>query len=111
VRRLLLIPLFMLALPAAAQGIAPPPPALEPIPEPPPAVGLDAEPTAPGPTIAPGSKVEEFTTPDGQKYIRVVEPNGWEYVLVEHMPGQPAGARTQPFDSGVRVPMWLILEW
>lgn len=110
-RRLLFIALLMAALPVAAQRAAPPPPQLEPIPEPPPAVGLDTEPTAPGPTIEPGSKVEEFTTPDGKKYVRVVEPNGWEYFLVEDMPGEPAGARTQSSDSGVRVPMWLILQW
>jgi len=109
--RLVLASLLAAALPAAAQGVAPPP-KVEPIPEPPPpAVGLDVEPTAPGPQIAPGSRVEEFTTPGGMRYIRVVQPNGWEYFLVEALPGEPAGARTDNTDTGIRVPMWVILQW
>jgi hypothetical protein len=40
-----------------------------------------------------------------------VEPNGWEYHLVESLPGEPGGAQTVTSDSGVRVPMWTILEW
>jgi hypothetical protein len=109
--RRLLIALTVLAwTPAAAQQA--PPPKLEPVPEPPPQVGVDAEPTAPGPVIAPpGSKVEEYTMPDGTKVIRVTDPNGWEYHLVEATPGSPGGARTQTGDSGVRPPMWTILQW
>jgi hypothetical protein len=111
-RRLLIASVLVAWLPAAAQQ-APPPPALEPVPEPPPQVGLDAEPPTPGPTItAPGGKVEEYTTPDGQKYIKVTDPNGWEYHLVEAMPGEPGGARTDTSDlDGVRAPMWTILQW
>ncbi len=99
-------------IPAAAQRV-PPPPTLEPVPEPPPQVGLDAEPTAPGgPTLtAPGSKVETFTMPDGTQVIRVTDPNGWEYHLVEAQPGEPGGARTVTGDFGVRAPMWTILQW
>jgi hypothetical protein len=110
-RRLSFAALLAVTLPVLAQ-VAAPPPNLEPVPEPPPpAVGFDGEPGAPGPTIAPGSKVEEYTTPDGKKYIRVTEPNGWEYFLVEGIPGEPAGARTQNSDSGIRPPMWIILQW
>jgi hypothetical protein len=102
--------LFAAALPVGAQ-IAPPPPQLDPVPEPPPAIGIEPEPTESGPTITPGSKVEEFTTPDGKKHIRVTRPDGKELHFVEEIPGQPGGARTDSTDSGVRPPLWLILEW
>lgn len=98
-----------LALPAAAQQ---PPPKLEPLPEPPPQVGLDPAPPGPGVTITPGTggeRVEEFTI-DGRKYIRVIQPNGFEYYLVEDLPGfGPAG--TNPHDSRVRVPQWVIMQF
>lgn len=109
-RRLLLATVLLAALRVAAQTV-PPPPQLEPLPEPPPAVGLDTEPAGPGPTITPGAKTEEFVAPDGTRYVRVVEPNGWQYYLVESLPGEPGGARTVTSDTGVRVPMWSILEW
>jgi hypothetical protein len=111
-RRFLLALIMLAWIPATAQQV-PPPPNLEPLPEPPPPVGLDAGPTGPGPTItAPGSKVEEYTMPDGTKYVRVTEPNGWVYHLVEADPGEPGGARTGTSDiSGVRAPMWTILQW
>ncbi len=109
-RRLLLATVLFAALRAAAQPV-PPPPQLEPIPEPPPAVGLDAEQPGPGPTITPGAQTEEYLAPDGTRYVRVVEPNGWEYHLVESLPGEPGGAQTVTGDSGVRVPMWSIMEW
>jgi hypothetical protein len=104
--------LLLLAWISAAAQPVPPPPQLEPVPEPPPQVGLDGEPAAPGPTItAPGAKVEEFTMPDGSKVIRVTDPNGWEYHLVEATPGSPGGAGTITGDSGIRAPMWTILQW
>jgi hypothetical protein len=110
-RRVLIALLVFAVIPSAAQQV-PPPPTLEPLPEPPPQVGVDSEPTAPGPTItAPGAKVEEFTMPDGSKVIRVTDPNGWEYHLVEATPGSPGGAGTVTGDFGVRAPMWTILQW
>ena len=110
-RRLLTASLMLAMLPAMAQQVAAPP-KLEPLPEPPPAIGLDTDPTAPGPRIAPpGPKVDEFTMPDGTKVIRVVAPDGWEYHLVEASPGEPGGARTLNSDSGLRPPMWILLEW
>jgi len=109
-RRLLLAALLLVALPAAAQRV-PPPPTVEPVPEPPPSVGLDTEGPTPGPTITPGAQVQEYMMPDGTRYIRVIEPNGWEYHLVEAVPGLPAGARTQNWDTGVRPAMWSILQW
>lgn len=97
-----------LALPAAAQQ----PPKLEPLPEPPPQVGVEPAPTGPGVTITPGTggeKVEEFTI-DGRKYIRVIQPNGYEYYLVEDLPGG-GYAGTQSSDSRIRVPQWVILQF
>ncbi len=110
-RRFLIALMVFALIPAAAQQI-PPPPTLEPVPEPPPQVGLDAEPSEPGPTLtAPGSKVETFTMPDGTQVIRVTDPNGWEYHLVEATPGSPGGAGTVTGDFGNRAPMWTILQW
>jgi hypothetical protein len=99
----------LLAFPAAAQE---PPPKLEPVPEPPPQVGLEPAPPGPGVTITPGTggeKVEEFTI-DGRKYIRVIQPNGYEYYLVEELPGG-GYAGTQSYDSRIRVPQWVILQF
>ena len=95
-------------LPVAAQT---PPLTLEPVPEPPPEIGLDTSPTAPGVTIgpAPGERTEEYTI-DGRRYIRVVQPNGREYYLVEDLadsgltPSSPGGDR-------VSVPQWLLLHF
>jgi hypothetical protein len=110
-RRFLIVLLMLAGLPVAAQQV-PPPPTLEPVPEPPPQVGLDGEPAAPGPTLTPpGSKVETFTMPDGTQVIRVTDPNGWEYHLVEATPGSPGGAGTVTGDFGTRAPMWTILQW
>jgi hypothetical protein len=109
-RRILTVAAFAAVLPVAAQVA--PPPKLEPVPEPPPQVGLDADPTAPGPTLTPpGSTVEEVLMPDGSRSIRVIDPNGWEYHLIEAQPGEPL-ARTQSGDlTGVRAPMWRIIQW
>ncbi len=108
--RLIAAALLAVALPLAAQVT--PPPKLEPVPEPPPQVGLDADPTAPGPTLTPpGSRVEEQLMPDGSRVITVTDPNGWTYDLVEAEPGQPF-ARIGTGDlTGVRAPMWRILQW
>jgi len=110
-RRFLAASIFAVALPLAAQ-VAAPPPKLEPVPEPPPQVGLDADLNAPGPTLTPpGSQVEEQLMPDGSRVITVTEPNGWTYQLVEAEPGAPL-ARTGTGDiTGVRAPMWRILQW
>ena len=96
------------ALPVAAQA---PPPNLEPVPEAPPEIGLDTSPTAPPVTIKPGpnDRTEENVI-DGRRYVRVVQPNGYEYYLVEELadsgltPSSPAGDR-------VAVPQWQLLQW
>jgi len=110
-QRALLIFAFLaqaVALPVAAQL---PPPNLEPVPEPPPEIGLDTSPTAPPVKIEPGpqDRTEEYVI-DGRRYVRVVQPNGYEYYLVEDLadsgltPSSPGGDR-------VAVPQWQLLQW
>jgi hypothetical protein len=108
--RVIAASILAVALPLAAQVA--PPPKLEPVPEPPPQVGLETDPTAPGPVLVPpGSKVEEQLMPDGSRVITVTDPNGWTYQLIEARPGEPL-ARTADGDfTGVRPPMWRILQW
>ncbi len=108
--RILAATLVAVALPLAAQVT--PPPKLEPLPEPPPQVGLDADPGGAGPTLTPpGSRVEERLMPDGSRVITVTDPNGWTYDLVEAEPGAAlAGTGTGDL-TGVRAPMWRILQW
>jgi hypothetical protein len=111
-RRLLAAAVFAAVLPAAAQQVAPPP-QLEPIPEAPAEVGIDPAQQAAdlGITIRPGDKVERHTL-DGQQYLIVTTQWGTEYYLVEAVPGfTPFAGWQQPADSGIRPPMWRILEW
>jgi hypothetical protein len=108
-RRLLAV--LALVIPAAA--FAQQPPNLEPLPEPPPPpVGVTEDSGEPGVTIERGEqRIEEFTV-DGQRYIRVIQPNGWEYYLIEAEAGAGpwAGAR-DPHDNRIRAPQWQILQW
>jgi hypothetical protein len=110
-RRLLAAAALAAVLPVAAQQ-APPPPALEPLPEAPQAVDVDPAQQAAemGITIRPGEKVERLTL-DGQQYLVVTTQWGTEYHLVEAVPGFGPHAGWQQGDSGLRVPMWRILEW
>jgi len=109
-RRVFAASLLAASLPLAAQ--VPPPPKLEPVPEPPPQVGLESDPNAPGPTLTPpGSKVEEQLMPDGSRVITVTDPNGWTYQLIEALPGAPIAQTAQGDLTGVRAPMWRILQW
>ncbi len=111
-RRLLAAAVLAAAFTVAAQQAAPPP-QLEPIPEAPPTpVGLDPAQQAAemGITIKPGEKVERLTQ-DGQTYLVVTTQWGTEYHLVEAVPGFGPHAGWQQGDSGLRVPMWRILEW
>lgn len=108
-----LLPTMALAamLPVAAQQVAPPP-KLEPLPEAPVEVGVDPAQQAAemGITIRPGEKVERFTL-DGQQYLVVTTQWGTQYHLIEALPGFDPYAGWQPQDSGLRVPMWRVLEW
>jgi hypothetical protein len=105
----LLLLAFAVAVPVAAQA---PPPNLEPVPEPPPEIGLDSSPTAPAVTIQPGpeDKTEEYNI-DGRRYVRVVQPNGHEYYLIEDLaqsgltPSAPGGG------DRISVPQWQLLQF
>src|SRR5262245_42289242 len=109
-RRLLLV-LALLALPAVAQQ---PPPRLEPIPEPPPAAApapLDEEALEErGVQIRPGERSEEYMV-EGKRVIRVRQPSGRVYYLIEDIPGFAGPAGTNPADSRLRVPQWVIRQW
>jgi len=108
--RVIAASIFAVALPLAAQVA--PPPKLEPVPEAPPQVGLETDPNAPGPTLTPpGSTVEERLMPDGSRVITVTDPNGWTYDLVEAEPGAPFARAGTGDLTGVRAPMWRILQW
>lgn len=91
---------------------APPPPKLEPLPEPPPpAIGVDnnAGPEA-GVRLSPegGERIEE-TVIDGRRVVRVLNPNGTEYMLIEDVAG---GTGVQgPGRSPIAVPLWVIRRW
>jgi len=98
----------VIASSVAAQS---PPPNLEPVPEPPPEIGLDTSPTAPPVTIQPGPKdrTEEYMI-DGRRYIRVVQPNGYEYYLVQDM--EQAGLTpSAPGGDNISVPQWQLLQF
>lgn len=105
-----------LSLAAATSAVAqsrqaPPPPKLEPIPEaPPPAIGLDEAGPDAGIRLSPqdGERIEE-TMVDGRRVLRVINPNGTEYVLIEDVAG---GSPTQGAGkSPAAVPLWVIRRW
>jgi len=106
VRRILVLALFVVSLPLAAQ----PPPKLEPLPElPPPPPGVSSEqPGEPPVRIQPGGgdQVEEELI-DGRRVARVTTPAGQEYYLIEDL-GDGPGLRNESLDRGVRVPLWVI---
>lgn len=106
--------LLSLALAGAATAqVAPPPPQLEPITERPPAlIGFDEDSAAErGIRLAPGAaeRVEESVI-DGRRVVRVINPNGTEYELIEDL-GDGTHARQNAHDSGVRVPRWVIFRF
>lgn len=109
--RLLLVLLALIALPALAQQ---PLPKLEPIPEPPPASApsaLDEQALSErGVQIRPGETAEEYMV-NGQRIIRVRQPNGRVYYLIEEIAGYTGPAGTDPSDSRLRVPQWVIHQW
>jgi hypothetical protein len=104
---------LLLAFPAAAQQR---PPNLEPLPDipPPPPATLQLAPgVEPEVRIVRRAKetVEEFRVA-GQLYMLRITPagGGTPYYLVDYF-GDGNFARTASFDSGVRVPMWVIHSW
>ena len=106
-RRLLPALLLPLAFAAFAQGR---PADLQPLPDvPPPPPGLADQSLEPQVTIIRRGqdKVEEFRL-NGKLYmLKVTPPHGTPYYLVDEK-GDGVMSRRDSFDSGVRVPMWVI---
>jgi len=101
---------LLLVLPLAA--FAQQPLQLEPVPEPPPpSVGVDENADAPGVTLQRGEDQYETMEMDGQQVIRVTQPNGWVYYLIEARPGDGPFAGANSTDNRIRVPQWRILQW
>ncbi|MFN0300203.1 MAG: DUF2782 domain-containing protein [Burkholderiales bacterium] len=92
---------------------APRPPKFEPIAEPPPlAIGIDNDGAVDrGVRIAPRSnETIEESLPNGKHVVRIRNPNGTEYMLIEDR-GDGTYARQIPSDSGVRIPLWILYEF
>jgi hypothetical protein len=106
-RRLLPILLLPLAFAALAQGR---PADLQPLPEaPPPPPGLVDPSLEPQVTIIRRGedRVEEFRL-NGKLYmLKVTPPHGTPYYLIDEQ-GQGVMTRRESFESGNRVPMWVI---
>lgn len=111
-RTLLVALLLAAALPVAAQQ--PKPPVLQPIPEPPP--------PPPGYELGPGVEpdvtilkrgtdtVEEYRIGGKLYMIKVTPPNGRPYYLVDQR-GDGSFTRQDSFESGIRPPQWVIMEF
>ncbi len=90
-----------------------PPQKFQPIAEPPPlAIGVDNDSAADrGVRIAPRANetIEEYRA-DGKHVVRIRNPNGSEYMLIEDR-GDGTYGRQNPSDSGVRIPLWILYEF
>jgi hypothetical protein len=96
---------------ACSAALAQQPPKLEPLPEPPPPPGAAIG--APGEEpvrITPGQndQVEEFKI-DGKRVIKVTQPDGKVYYLMEAEPG--ASEVRDGLGSRLRAPLWVIKEF
>jgi len=107
------------ALPVAAQPAKPPaqppkPPALQPLPEPPPpppGYELDASVEPQVTIIKRGTDTVEEYRIGGRLYmIKVTPARGAPYYLVDNT-GDGKFARYEGLDSGVRPPMWVIMQF
>ncbi len=109
-RRLLFLALLLCA-PAWAQKA--PPKDLQPLPEPPPPpAGASDDSLEPQVTIVKraGETVEEYRM-GGKLYMMKVTPShGRPYYLVDHR-GDGNFSRQDSFDSGLRVPQWVIHQF
>lgn len=87
---------------------------LQPIPEPPPPpAGLELDPTLePQVTILKrgADTVEEYRIGGKLYMIKVTPPHGRSYYLIDER-GDGRMTRQDSFDSGIRVPMWVIHSW
>jgi hypothetical protein len=109
-RKLILILMLSVAGVVCAQSPAKPP-ALQPLPEPPPPPpGLELDPTLePQVTIIKRGidTVEEYRIAGKLYMMKVIPPTGRAYYLVDFR-GDGLFTRQDDFDSGLRVPMWVI---
>ena len=99
----------LFTLPAHAQQ----PPRLEPVPAPPPAPpGIrDDELTERPIRITPGANEQiEETVMNGRRAVKVTQPNGNVYYLVEEL-GDQDNALHNSVTPPLRVPMWRILQF
>lgn len=100
----------VLLLPLAVSALAQTRPAdLQPLPEAPPPPGMVDSALEPQVTIIKRGqdKVEEFRL-NGKLYmLKVTPPHGTPYYLIDEQ-GDGIMSRRDSFESGVRVPMWVI---
>ena len=100
---------------ALAQGAAPPPPPLpqlEPLPEIPAAPGVTDPDLEPQVTITrkEGETVEEARINGRLVWIRVTPRHGKSYFLIPDGAGH-VSLRRDSLDTGLKVPLWLLLEF
>ena len=91
----------------------PPPPELVPLPAFPAPVGIEIDPTQePQITVkSTASETVEEARINGQLvWIRVTPRNGRPYYLIPE-PGSETFARRDSFDTGLRVPMWVLFSF
>ena len=107
-RRLVLLAVMLFVSGALAQGM---PPNLQPLPEPPP------PPPIPGPDetgvripVQEADQVEEVRDGGRVVMLKVTPPGGKPYYLIDTT-GNGNWMRRDPLDSGLRVPMWPILNF
>jgi hypothetical protein len=111
-RRLVLVVVLSIAWIAHAQAQAPAkPPVLQPVPEPPPPPpGFEPDPALePQVTIIKRGvdTVEEYRIGGRLYMVKVIPPHGRPYYMIDHR-GDGMFSRQDSFDSGIRVPMWVI---
>ena len=109
--RTIILALFLAMTCAAFAQTPAKPPALQPIPEPPPPPpGYELDPALePQVTILKRGvdTVEEYRIGGRLYMVKVIPPHGRPYYLIDHR-GDGMFTRQEGFDSGIRVPMWVI---
>lgn len=102
---------FFIALPSLAQNA--PRKDLQPLPEPPPPPpGTSDESLEPQVTIVKrgGETVEEYRIAGKLYMMKVTPAHGRSYYLIDHR-GDGSFSRQDSFDSGLRVPQWVIHQF
>jgi len=108
-----LLPILMGVMPASAQEVRQEarPAGLQPLPEPPPPpAGYQLDPALePQVTITNrgADKAEEYRVSGRLYMIKVTQPNGLTYYLIDSK-GDGTFSKQESFDSGMRVPQWVI---